>query len=63
MTHQRTMRRRGRSAAVFALGLLGGHLISRLNTDSHGDAPTRPDQANACAHGWCTPRKARQARL
>ena len=35
------MRRRGRSAAVFALGLLGGHLIARLNSDSHGDAPAR----------------------
>lgn len=26
------------------------------------DAPTRPDQANACAHGWCTPRKTRAGR-
>ncbi|WP_313703574.1 PAS domain-containing sensor histidine kinase [Massilia sp.] len=41
MTHQRTLRRRGRSAAVFALGLLGGNLIARLNVDGHGDAPAR----------------------
>ncbi len=35
------MRRRGRSAAVFALGLLGGNLIARLNIDGHGDGPAR----------------------
>ena len=41
MKRQRSTRRRGRSAAMFALGFLGGHLVSRLDTDSHGDAPTR----------------------
>ena len=41
MKHQRILRRRGRSAAVFALGLLGGHLITRLNIDGHGDGPAR----------------------
>ena len=40
MTHQRTTRR-GRGAAMFALGFLGGHLVSRLDTDSRGDAPAR----------------------
>lgn len=35
------MRRRGRSAAMFALGLLGGHLIARLDTGSQNDTPTR----------------------
>jgi len=34
-------RRRGRGAAIFALGLLGGHLISRLNADHHSDSPAR----------------------
>ena len=41
MKRQRSTRRRGRSAAMFALGFLGGHLVSRLDTDSHGDAPAR----------------------
>ena len=40
MTHQRTTRR-GRGAAMFALGFLGGHLVSRLDTDSRGDVPAR----------------------
>lgn len=41
MTLQRNPRRRGRGAALFALGLLGGHMVARLNTDSHGDAPSQ----------------------
>ncbi|WP_229425554.1 PAS domain-containing protein [Massilia sp. Se16.2.3] len=41
MTLQRNRSRRGRGAAVFALGLLGGHLIARLNADHHGDSPAR----------------------
>lgn len=41
MTLQRNPRRRGRGAALFALGLLGGHMVARLNIDGHGDAPTR----------------------
>lgn len=41
MTLQRNPRRRGRGAALFALGLLGGHLVARLNIDGQGDAPTQ----------------------
>ncbi|MCC2962496.1 PAS domain-containing sensor histidine kinase [Massilia sp. IC2-278] len=41
MTLQRNPRRRGRGAALFALGLLGGHMVARLNTDGHGDAPSQ----------------------
>ncbi|MDN4060376.1 PAS domain-containing sensor histidine kinase [Massilia sp. YIM B02769] len=41
MTLKRNPRRRGRGAALFALGLLGGHLVARLNTDGQADAPTR----------------------
>ena len=43
MTPQRNMQKRGRGALVFALGLLGGKLIARLNSDSDGDsdAPAR----------------------
>ena len=39
MTLQRNGR--GRGTALFALGLLGGHLLARLNTDADGDGPTQ----------------------
>lgn len=41
MTLQRNPRRRGRGAALFALGLLGGHLVARLNSDGYGDVPAQ----------------------
>jgi len=39
MTLQRNPR--GRGTALFALGLLGGHLVARLNGDGYGDAPAQ----------------------
>lgn len=39
MTLQRNTR--GRGTALFALGVLGGHLLARLNSDGHGDTPAQ----------------------
>jgi PAS domain S-box-containing protein len=41
MKRQRTARPRGRGLAMFALGLLGGRLLARLDGEATADAPTR----------------------
>jgi PAS domain S-box-containing protein len=41
MKQQRSARARGRSLAMFALGLLGGRWLARFDTDGTGDAPGR----------------------
>jgi PAS domain S-box-containing protein len=41
MKQQRSARPRGRGLAMFALGLLGGRLLSRFDSDGAGDAPAR----------------------
>ena len=41
MKQQRSARPRGRGLAMFALGLLGGRLLSRFDADGSGDSPAR----------------------
>jgi len=41
MKQQRSARARGRSLAMFALGLLGGRWLARFDTDGAGDVPGR----------------------
>jgi PAS domain S-box-containing protein len=41
MKRQRSARPRGRGLAMFALGLLGGRLLARLDGEGRADAPTR----------------------
>jgi hypothetical protein len=36
---------------------LGTHWVS-----PDGESPARTDPSQACAHGWCTPRKTRATR-
>ena len=41
MKQERSARPRGRGLAMFALGVLGGRLLARFDTDGAGDAPSR----------------------